>query len=63
LKYDSSHGKFRGTIEKVDEHNIKVNGKNIRVYNEMKPADIKWGDCGVKIVAESSGAFLSQEKA
>lgn len=63
MRYDSSHGKFKGTIEKVDEHNIKVNGKTIRVFNEMKPSNIKWGDVGAKLVAESSGAFLTKEKA
>jgi glyceraldehyde 3-phosphate dehydrogenase len=59
LKYDSVHGKFKGTIEKVDEHTIKVNGQTIKVFNEMKPADIKWGSVGAKVVAESSGAFLT----
>jgi len=47
----------------VDEHTIKVNGQTIKIFNEMKPADIKWGSVGAKVVAESSGAFLTQEKA
>ena len=59
LKYDSVHGKFNGTIEKVDENTIKVNGHEVKVFNQMKPADIPWGSVGAKLVAESSGAFLS----
>ena len=59
MKYDSVHGKLNGSIEKVDENTIKVNGRDIKVFNEMKPADIKWGSVGAKIVAESSGAFLT----
>lgn len=63
LKYDSAHGVFKGTVEKVDEQNIRVNGQNIRVFNELKPSDVKWGDYGADIICESSGAFLTQEKA
>jgi glyceraldehyde 3-phosphate dehydrogenase len=59
LKYDSVHGKFKGTIEKVDENTIKVNGQTIKIFNEKNPADIKWGSVGAKLVAESSGAFLT----
>jgi len=63
LHYDSAHGRFNGTIEKVDDHTIKVNGQTVRIFNEMKPADIKWGDVGATIVCESTGVFLSQDKA
>jgi len=63
LKYDSSHGVFKGTVEKVNEQTIRVNGKDIRIFNELKPSDIKWGDYGADIICESSGAFLTQEKA
>lgn len=63
MKYDSAHGVFKGTVEKVDDQNIRVNGQNIRVFNELKPSDVKWGDYGADIICESSGAFLTQEKA
>ena len=63
LKYDSIHGRFNGTIEKVNESTIKVNGKTVKVSQEMKPAEIKWGDFGATFVCESSGTFLTQEKA
>ncbi len=63
MKYDSTHGRFHGSVEKVDDHNIRVNGQNVRIFNELKPSDIKWGDVGASIVVESTGAFLTQEKA
>lgn len=63
LKYDSAHLKFPGKIEKVDDHTIKVNGQNITLYKEKDPAQLKWGDAGADIVCESTGAFLTQEKA
>lgn len=63
LRYDSAHLKFNVPIEKINENTISINGKHIRVFNEKNPADIKWGDVGATFVCESTGAFLSQEKA
>ncbi|MFC4211358.1 type I glyceraldehyde-3-phosphate dehydrogenase [Pedobacter lithocola] len=62
LKYDTTHGKFDGTIEVVDG-NLVVNGKTIRVTAERNPADLKWGDVGVEVVIESTGLFLTRADA
>ena len=62
LKYDSVHGRFKGEAEAGDGC-IVVNGKEIAVASEMKPEDIKWGDCGAEYVVESTGVFLTKEKA
>jgi glyceraldehyde 3-phosphate dehydrogenase len=59
LKYDSTHGKFDGTVEVKDGHLI-VNGKKIRVTAEKDPANLKWSEIGAEIVIESTGLFLTQ---
>jgi len=59
LKYDSTHGKFQGTVEVKDGHLI-VNGKKIRVTAEKDPANLKWSEVGAEIVVESTGLFLTQ---
>ena len=62
LKYDSTHGRFDGTVEVKDGH-LVVNGKTIRVTAEKDPANLKWGDVGVDVVAEATGIFLTDETA
>jgi glyceraldehyde 3-phosphate dehydrogenase len=62
LKYDSVHLRFPGTIKKINDTTINVNGKEIRLFAEKNPADIKWGDCGASVICESTGAFLTEEK-
>ena len=62
LKYDSVHGKFDGTIEVVDGQLI-VNGKKIRISAEKEPAALKWDEVGADYVVESTGLFLTREKA
>lgn len=62
LKYDTMHGKFEGELSCTD-HSIIVNGKEIRVFAESNPADIKWGECGADYVVESTGVFTTTEKA
>ena len=64
LKYDTMHGQFDGTID-VDVENSKliVNGKVIRVTAERNPADLKWNEVGAEYVVESTGLFLTKEKA
>lgn len=62
LKYDSTHGRFNGTVEVKDGH-LVVNGKTIRVTSEKDPANLKWGDIGVDVVAEATGIFLTDETA
>ncbi len=62
LKYDSTHGKFEGTIEVKDGH-LVVNGKTIRVTAEKDPANLKWGEVGADIIIESTGLFLTKADA
>jgi glyceraldehyde 3-phosphate dehydrogenase len=60
LKYDSVHGRFNGTVEVKDGPTF-VNGKNIRITAERNPADLKWNEVDVDVVAECTG-FLQQLK-
>ncbi len=60
LKYDSTHGKFDGTVEVVDGQMI-VNGNTVRVTAERNPADINWGAVSAEYVVESTGFFLTKE--
>ena len=62
VKYDTMHGRFNGTIESK-ENVLVVNGKEIKVYNEMDPHNIPWGELGVEYVFECSGVFTTMEKA
>ena len=62
LKYDSTHGRFSGTVEAKDGH-LVVNGNKIRVTAEKDPANLKWGDVGAEIVIESTGLFLTKADA
>lgn len=62
LKYDSTHGRFNGTVE-VKDGQLVVNGKTIRVTAERDPANLKWNEVGVDVVAEATGIFLTDETA
>lgn len=62
LKYDSTHGRFDGTVE-VKDGNLVVNGKVVRVTAERDPANLKWGELDVDVVAEATGIFLTDETA
>jgi len=62
FKYDSTHGKFNGTVETKDG-NLIVNGQVIKVFAIKNPAEIPWGDAGVEYVVESTGVFTTKEKA
>jgi glyceraldehyde 3-phosphate dehydrogenase len=62
LKYDTIHGRFNGTID-IQDGNLVVNGKAIRVTCEKNPADLKWDAVGAEYVVESTGLFLSKDKA
>ena len=62
LKYDSTHGRFSGTVEVKDGH-LVVNGKTIRVTAEKDPANLKWNEINAEYVVESTGLFLEKAKA
>ncbi|HPW70905.1 MAG: type I glyceraldehyde-3-phosphate dehydrogenase [Bacteroides sp.] len=64
LKYDTVHGQFKGTVEAdVEKSQLIVNGKAIRITAERNPADLKWNEVAAEYVVESTGLFLSKEKA
>ena len=62
LKYDSVHGAFKGEVS-VEGNTLVVNGKKIRLTAEMDPANLKWNEVGADVVVESTGLFLTDEKA
>lgn len=62
VKYDTVHGRYPGTV-KAEDGKLIVNGKEIKVYNEMEPKNIPWGELGVEYVLECSGVFTTIEKA
>lgn len=62
LKYDSTHGRFKGTVE-VKDGQLVVNGKKIRCTSERDPANLKWNEIGVDVVAEATGLFLDDATA
>ena len=62
LKYDTIHGRFEGEV-RAEEGKLIINGKEIKVYNEMEPKNIPWGADGVEYVLECSGVFTTLEKA
>jgi len=62
LKYDSTHGRFNGTVE-VKDGMLVVNGQSIRVTSERDPKNLKWDEVGAEVVLESTGLFLTDEKA
>jgi len=62
LKYDSTHGQFKGTIEATDE-GLKVNGKTVKFYQKRNPEEIPWSETGAYYIVESTGVFTTTEKA
>src|SRR3954451_17950809 len=70
LKYDSTQGKFEGTVsskksaaDKADDDVLVVDGKDIKVVSAKSPAELPWKDLGVQVVIESTGLFVDKEKA
>ena len=59
LKYDSTHGVFKGEVSVVNGH-LVVNGKTIRVTAEKDPANLKWNDISAEYIVESTGLFLEK---
>ena len=62
LKYDSTHGQFKGTVT-VDGNDLTVNGKKVRFYMERDPGNIPWSETGAYYIVESTGVFTTTEKA
>ena len=62
LKYDSVHGKYKGSVE-VKDGNLFVDGNKIRVTSEKNPADLKWNDVGVEVVLDCTGIFTDKDNA
>ncbi|KNZ51932.1 glyceraldehyde-3-phosphate dehydrogenase, type I [Puccinia sorghi] len=62
FKYDSTHGRFKGTVS-TSNGKLVINGKSIDVYAERDPSAIPWGKSGADYVVESTGVFTTKEKA
>ncbi|OXB36456.1 glyceraldehyde-3-phosphate dehydrogenase [Cryptococcus neoformans] len=62
FKYDSTHGRFKGSVE-VKDGKLHINNKAIAVFGEKDPTNIKWGEAGAEYVVESTGVFTTTEKA
>ncbi len=60
LKYDSVHGRFNGDVS-VEDGNLVVDGKTIRITAERNPADLKWDEVGADVILECTGFFLTEE--
>ena len=63
LKNDSVHGTFSSNIEQVDDEKISIDGKEIRIFSDRDPKNLKFADCGADMVLECTGVFLTQESA
>ena len=61
LKYDSVHGRFRGTV-KLSGDTLIVDGREVKVLSQRDPAALPWREFGVEIVVESSGVFRKKEQ-
>ncbi len=59
LKYDSVHGRFKGEVKAIG-NNLLINGREIKVFSEVSPERIPWGDLNVDIVVESTGRFTDR---
>ncbi len=59
LKYDSVHGRFKGEVKAI-ENNLLINGREIKIFSEVSPERIPWGDLNVDIVVESTGRFTDR---
>ena len=61
-RYDSTHGKFQGTVETEGDYLI-VNKDNIKLFRERDPSNLPWADLGIDVVFECTGAFTTRERA
>ena len=63
LKYDTMHERFNGTVEVKNENTLVVNGKDIRIFEERDAENIKWGEVEAEYVVESTGFYLTMDRA
>ncbi|HET9980398.1 MAG TPA: type I glyceraldehyde-3-phosphate dehydrogenase [Ktedonobacterales bacterium] len=63
FRYDSTYGRFNGEVKVLDNNDLSINGKQIKVFQQKDPAQIPWGEVGAQIVIESTGFFTDAEKA
>jgi glyceraldehyde 3-phosphate dehydrogenase len=61
-RYDTVHGRFDGEVS-AEDGKLIVNGEEIAVYASMDPSEIPWKECGAEYIVESTGVFLTTEKA
>ncbi len=62
FKYDSIHGTFKGDVSHGEDH-LVLGGRKVKAFSERDPGALPWGDLGVDVVIESTGLFLTREKA
>jgi glyceraldehyde 3-phosphate dehydrogenase len=62
LRYDTVHGQFKGDIA-IEDGKLVVNGKKVAIFAAMNPEEIPWSECGAEYIVESTGVFLTAEKA
>lgn len=63
IKYDSTFGRFNGTVERWDDKGLIINGKEVPVYSKEVASEIPWNECGVIYVIDGTGAYNTTEKA
>ncbi|AWI77340.1 MAG: type I glyceraldehyde-3-phosphate dehydrogenase [Betaproteobacteria bacterium HGW-Betaproteobacteria-13] len=62
-KYDTTHGRFAFPVETEGENMIIINGDRIPFFSTKNPLDINWGDLGVDVLLECTGAYTTKAKA
>ena len=60
LRYDTTHGKFKGSVS-TEGNNLVVNGNKIRITSEKEPSNLKWSEINAEYIVESTGLFLNKE--
>jgi len=63
FQYDTVHGEYSGSVGKLDDGTLEVDGKPVKVFGQKDPTQIPWGDAGADYVVESTGVFTTTEKA